>query len=64
MSDLIRTMHPDGFRSGQWATLLCRAPGNNEDDCYLVEFPDGATDFWVVDDPDGKYEFASTKDAQ
>lgn len=61
MSDLIRTMHPNGFRSGQWATLLSIAPAEDRD-CYLVQFPDGATDFWVVDDPDGKYEFASIKD--
>jgi hypothetical protein len=26
-------------------------------DCYVVEFPDGKTDFWVVDDPAAEYEF-------
>jgi hypothetical protein len=53
---LIRTTHPYGFRSGQWATLQCTVPGPDRD-CYLVEFADGTTDFWVVGDPDGDYEF-------
>lgn len=54
---LIRTRHPDGFRSGQWAALKCTVPSADRD-CHLVEFPDGVTDFWAADDPDGQYEFA------
>lgn len=51
----IRTNHPYGFRSGEWAELKATVPGTDRD-CYLVEFPDGVTDFWVVNDPDGQYE--------
>lgn len=56
----IRTMHRYGFRSGEWAKLhgTITDPGTGRE-CYLVEFDDGATDFWVVNDPDGQYEFAS-----
>jgi hypothetical protein len=53
---MIRTMHPYGFRSGRWAILRCIVPGPVRD-CYLVEFEDYVTDFWAVDDPDGQYEF-------
>jgi hypothetical protein len=62
---LIRTCHPCGFRSGEWASLK----GTVEDPdtgrlCYAVMFADGAGDFWMVADPDGRYEFAmATKDA-
>jgi hypothetical protein len=45
--NLIRCMHPYGFRSGQWAELkgTTDLPGFAEGDraCYLVEFPDGGT---------------------
>lgn len=53
---LIRTNHPWGFRSGQWAELLTTAPDPEGRDCYVVRFSDGATDFWVVNDGDGRYE--------
>jgi len=53
---LIRATHPYGFRSGQWAILRCVVPGP-ERDCYLVEFDDGVTDFWPVNDPSDPYEF-------
>jgi hypothetical protein len=49
-------MHPYAFRSGQWAELLTVAPDPEEHDCYVVRFPDGVTDFWVVADIDGQYE--------
>jgi len=59
----IRTMHPYGFRSGKWADLLyilktapAPTPGPARD-CYAVRFKDGMTDYWVVDDPNGQYEF-------
>jgi hypothetical protein len=57
----IRTMHPAGFRSGTWAILRCTVPAASDlgRECYLVEFADSATDFWVVDDPDGHYEFTT-----
>jgi hypothetical protein len=58
----IRTMHHFGFRSGEWADLLTVAPDPEPGrDCYVVRFADGATDDWVVDDPDGKYEFRAVE---
>lgn len=54
----IRATHPYAYRSGQWATVLTTVPGPTRD-CYIVEFPDGATDWWVVGDPDAGYEFGS-----
>jgi hypothetical protein len=52
----IRSTHPAAFRSGQWAKVVAIVP-SSERECYLVEFPDGATDFWAVNDPDAGYEF-------
>lgn len=52
----IRSLHPYSFRSGEWAKLVCVVPGEDRD-CYLVEFPDGVTDFWPVVDPANTYEF-------
>jgi hypothetical protein len=59
---LIRATHPYAFRCGEWAELkgttdLPGYPGG-ERRCYLVEFPDGTTDFWAVNDQDAGYEFA------
>lgn len=59
----IRTNHHYGFRCGQWAKLLTTAPDPEDRDCYIVEFPDGKTDWWVVDDPDGQYEIREALDA-
>ena len=53
----IRTMHRYGFRSGEWADLLTVAPAPDKRGCYVVRFKDGVTDFWVVNDSDGQYEF-------
>ena len=55
----IRTMHRYGFRSGKWALLkgTITDPQTGRE-CYLVEFADGMADFWVVNDPDGQYEFS------
>lgn len=53
----IRTMHHYGYRCGQWAELLTTLPDPEGRDCYLVRFPDGATDMWVVNDLNGQYEF-------
>jgi hypothetical protein len=60
---LIRTTHPYGFRCGQWAEVLTIAPDPEGRDCYIVRFPDGTTDYWVVTDPDGGYEHAFTDEA-
>ncbi len=52
----IRGTHPYVFRSGDWATIRAVVPGDGRE-CYLVEFPDGVTDFWPVDDHAAGYEF-------
>lgn len=55
---LIRATHHYGYRSGEWAKLVCVLTGMRTGrDVYLVEFPDGVTDFWPVDDPADPYEF-------
>lgn len=58
---LIRTTHPYGFRSGEWAMLRCIIPGPDRD-CYLVEFGDKVTDFWAVGDPGAGYEFRTMEE--
>lgn len=50
--------HPYTFRSGEWATIRSVVPGDDRV-CYLVEFPDGETDFWPVVDPNEPYEFGA-----
>lgn len=52
----IRSTHPDGFRSGQWAKVLAVTTVTNRP-CYVVMFPDRRTDLWVCDDPRDPYEF-------
>ena len=57
----IRGTHPYAFRSGQWARLT----GTMEDPetgrvCYAVVFPDGAADWWPVEDAVAGYEFRET----
>lgn len=53
----IRSTHQAAFRSGEWARILTVAPAPEKGDCYVVEFPDGRCDWWVVDDPAAGYEF-------
>lgn len=57
----IRATHVDGFRFGEWAIaqymVMVRVDGK-ERLCRYVEFPDGVTDLWVVEDPWDPYEFA------
>lgn len=52
----IRSCHWAAFQSGTWAKILTIAP-SEERDCYVIEFPDGRTDYWPVDDPTAEYEF-------
>jgi hypothetical protein len=54
----IRGTHPYVFRSGKWAKLV----GTQDDPetgrrNYAVKFPDGAVDWWPVDDKAAGYEF-------
>lgn len=55
----IRATHHYAFRSGEWAELV----GTMDDPetgrrQYAVKFPDGATDWWPVDDTAAGYEFS------
>jgi hypothetical protein len=60
VADLIRTLHPQGFRRGEWAALRGTVTDPEYGrDCYIVEFADGTADFWLTDVPAGRYEFAS-----
>jgi hypothetical protein len=52
----IKGTHPYTFRTGEWAVIRSVVPGSDRN-CYLVEFEDGATDFWPVDDSVEPYEF-------
>ena len=58
----IRTTHPYGFRCGEWATLVSTISVRGRD-CHLVRFPDGMSDFWVADVPEGRYEFREDAEA-
>lgn len=55
----IRGTHPAQFRCGEWAEILTTAPSPEGKDCYVVRFPDGKTDWWVVSDPWDPYEFSN-----
>ena len=54
---LIRSTHPYGFRSGQWATYWGTVTTRGRE-CYFVRFPDGETDQWPIADGQAGYEFA------
>jgi len=56
----VRTMHHYGFRRGEWAVIVMEDTRDIDGrPTWLVRFPDGVTDVWVADDPDGRYEFAT-----
>jgi hypothetical protein len=55
----VRHTHPFAFRSGQWAQILTTVESYGRP-CWLVQFPDGVTDWWVIDDPDADYELHET----
>lgn len=59
----IRTNHHYGFRSGEWAEIA-GCIFYNQRACYVVVFPIDESsrnlpriDLWMVEDPDGRYEF-------
>jgi hypothetical protein len=52
----IRSNHWAAYHSGEWARILTVAP-SPERDCYVIEFPNGDTDYWPVEDPTAEYEF-------
>jgi hypothetical protein len=58
---MIRSNHWARFRSGKWAEILTTVPAPDKTDCYMVRFPDGATDYWPVNDPVAEYEFSAAQ---
>lgn len=57
----IRSCHRYAYKSGQWATIvgiteIC-VHENERRGCYQLEWPDGATDDWAIEDPAASYEF-------
>lgn len=54
----VRNLHPYGFRSGEWARVLTTVESYGRA-CWLVQFPDGAVDEWVIEDPGAEYEVRS-----
>jgi hypothetical protein len=55
----VRQTHPYGYRSGEWAKALTIVESYGRD-CWLVEFSDGARDWWPIDDPMAGYETRAT----
>lgn len=57
----IRGTHPYAFRSGQWARIVSRDTRLSDGrPTVLVEFSDGVTDVWVLDDEAAGWEFDPT----
>lgn len=52
----IRSCHPYAFHSGEWGRLLTTVESQGRD-CYLIQWPDGAEDWWPVEDAMAGYEF-------
>jgi len=60
----IRSFHPWAYKSGEWATVVgvtenC-AHENQQRGCFQLEWPDGSTDDWAIEDPVAEYEFRDT----
>lgn len=53
----VRTLNPNGFRTGQWATIIGNARRDDRRPLLIVKFEDDVVDLWVADDEDGQYEF-------
>jgi hypothetical protein len=51
----VRATHGYGFRTGQWARILTVVQSRGRD-CWLVQFDDGVTDWWPIEDPIAGYE--------
>lgn len=52
----IRSTHPDGFRTGQWAVVVDVLDVMGRV-CYQLRWPDGIGDAWPVEDPSDVREF-------
>lgn len=52
----IKSDHPYAYRTGRWATIVDAREGTDRI-LWMLVWPDGATDSWVVDDPTAEYQF-------
>ena len=52
----IRSVHPYGFRSGEWA-IIRRTIWMNYRPCFEIEFLDRKRDYWPVIDASDEREF-------
>ena len=53
----IRSCHPYAYKSGEWGQIVGTRKRNGRL-CWLIVWPDGSTDEWVVLDPQAEYEFS------
>lgn len=53
----IRSEHWAAYKSGEWGYVVDELFMIGRP-CYYVEWPDGKTDYWPVDDEDANYEFS------
>lgn len=53
----VRSNHWAAFHRGEWARIVTTTEMYGRA-CWCIKFDDGATDVWVIDDPDAGYEFA------
>lgn len=57
----VRVIHRYAYHQNEWAKItgveFREIEGLPPRMCYLVEFPDGATDSWTIYDEDAQYEF-------
>lgn len=54
----IRGMNRNSFRSGEWARIVgVSCVGYPSRVCFDVEFLDGQTDQWAIEDRAAEYEF-------
>ncbi len=56
----IMSTHRYQYRSGEWAEIV-GVKLANKSPCYLVLFPDGKTDLWVLDDETAEYKFSAKR---
>lgn len=52
----IKSDHPYAYKTGQWATIVDAREGTDRN-LWMLIWPDGKTDSWVVDDPTADYKF-------
>jgi hypothetical protein len=59
-ANYVRATHPHAYKSGEWAQIVGERERNRRR-VWLLVWPDGKTDEWVIDDPQAAYEFAETQ---